>query len=86
MLEYIWRIARHGLNAYVRGWTIFVWKDHCHTLLPLPMPDDTQRLGRCPNCDERITTPWLLVEYEKDDGTEGIWAECPTCEDVVAPE
>ncbi|WP_191906253.1 MULTISPECIES: hypothetical protein [unclassified Haloarcula] len=50
------------------------------------MPDDTQSLGRCPNCDERITTPWLLVEYEKDDGTEGIWAECPTCEDVVAPE
>ncbi|NHX41506.1 MULTISPECIES: phage terminase large subunit family protein [Haloarcula] len=50
------------------------------------MPDDTQRLGRCPDCGERITTPWLLLEYEKDDGTEGVWAECPTCEDVVAPE
>jgi hypothetical protein len=50
------------------------------------MPNDTQSLGRCPDCDEHITTTWLLVEYEKDDGTEGVWAECPSCEDVVAPE
>ena len=50
------------------------------------MPDDTQSLGWCLDCDERITRLWLLVEYEKDDSTEGIWAECPTFEDVVAPE
>lgn len=50
------------------------------------MPDDTQRLGRCPDCNERITTAWILVEYERDDGTEGVWAECRACEDVVAPE
>jgi hypothetical protein len=31
-------------------------------------------------------TAWTLVEYEKDDGTEGVWAECPGCGDVVAPE
>ncbi|TQR21913.1 hypothetical protein C9J85_18855 [Haloferax sp. wsp5] len=50
--------------------------------IPFPCLMTRQSLGRCPNCDERITTPWLLVEYEKDDGTEGIWAECPMCEDV----
>ncbi|WP_449404572.1 DUF7837 family putative zinc-binding protein [Haloarcula amylolytica] len=50
------------------------------------MPDDTQSVGRCPDCDNQITTAWILVEYEKDDGTEGVWAECPSCEDVVAPE
>jgi hypothetical protein len=49
-------------------------------------PDDTQILGRCPDCGEPIPTAWILVEYEKDDGTEGVWAECPTCDDVVAPE
>lgn len=62
------------------------WKDHCHTLLPpLFMPDDTQLLGRCPDCGESIPTGWLLVEYEKDNGETGIWAECPECSDVVAP-
>jgi hypothetical protein len=50
------------------------------------MPDNTQSLGDCPDCDETITTAWVLVEYEKEDGTEGVWAECPACKDVVAPE
>jgi len=43
-------------------------------------------LGRCPDRGEPIPSAWLLVEYEKADGTEGVWAECPACEDVVAPE
>jgi len=50
------------------------------------MSDDTQGLGCCPNCDERIATPWILVESERDDAPEGSWAECSTCGDVVAPE
>jgi len=50
------------------------------------MPDDTQRLGHCPHCSECIPEAWLLIEYQKDDGTESVWAECPVCEDVVAPE
>jgi hypothetical protein len=50
------------------------------------MNTDESSLGRCPDCDESIPSAWLLVEYEKDDGTEGVWAECPVCEDVVAPE
>lgn len=50
------------------------------------MPDDTQTLGRCPDCGEYIPEAWLLVKYQKDDGTKSVWAECPACEDVVAPE
>lgn len=62
-------------------------EDHCHTLLPpRSMPDDTQILGRCPECGGRIPIPWLLVEYEKDNGEAGIWAECPDCAAVVAPK
>jgi hypothetical protein len=56
------------------------------SLYLLSMPTDTQRVGRCPDCDELITTAWVLVEYEKEDGTDGVWAECPACQDVVAPE
>ena len=63
------------------------WKEHCHTLLPSPpMPDDRRVLGCCPDCGERIPTAWVLVEYKKNDGTDGVWAECPECADVVAPE
>jgi hypothetical protein len=50
------------------------------------MSTDESSLGRCPDCGEAIPETWLLVEYEKDDGTQGIWAECPECDDVVAPE
>ncbi len=43
-------------------------------------------LGCCPDCGESISEAWLLVEYTKANGETGIWAECPACEDVVAPE
>lgn len=43
-------------------------------------------LGCCPECDERIPPGWLLVEYQKDSGETGIWAECPGCDDVVQPQ
>jgi len=59
----------------------------CHTLpFPLCMNTDESSLGRCPDCGERIPEPWLLIEYESNDGETGIWAECPGCEDVVGPE
>lgn len=54
--------------------------------IPLRMTDDTSILGRCPDCGERISRAGVLVEYEKDDGTVGIWAECPQCGSVVSPE
>jgi hypothetical protein len=50
------------------------------------MPTDDSLLGRCPDCGDPISDAWLLVEYSEDDGTDGVWAECPSCEDVVAPE
>jgi phage terminase large subunit GpA-like protein len=50
------------------------------------MNSDGSSLGRCPECGERIPPAWLLVEYEREDSTEGVWAECPACEGVVAPE
>ena len=53
---------------------------------PLSMSADESSLGRCPDCGERIPTAWRLIDYEKDDGTEGVWAECPACSEVVAPE
>jgi len=50
------------------------------------MGNDTPELGQCPECDQDISAAHVLVEYEKDDGTTGIWAECPICDDVVSPE
>jgi hypothetical protein len=50
------------------------------------MSTDESSLGRYPDCEEDIPEAWVLVEYQKEDGTEGVWAECPVCEDVVAPE
>jgi hypothetical protein len=50
------------------------------------MVRDNSQLGRCPECGTDIPSAWVLVEYEKDDGTEGIWAECPGCNEVVSPE
>jgi hypothetical protein len=49
------------------------------------MTPDEAILGRCPDCDEPIPETWLILEYEKEDGTVGKWAECPECRDVVAP-
>jgi hypothetical protein len=50
------------------------------------MSNDTPLLGHCPDCASAIPEGWLLVEYTKDNGTTGNWAECPDCETVVAPE
>ena len=50
------------------------------------MTDGPEILGRCPGCGESISEVWLLVEYKIDNGNTRIWAECPECDDVVAPE
>jgi len=54
--------------------------------LSLSMNADESSLGRCPECGEDISEAWILVEYKKNDGTEGVWAECPACGEVVAPK
>ncbi|WP_460538383.1 DUF7837 family putative zinc-binding protein [Haloplanus salinarum] len=50
------------------------------------MTGKTPKHGRCLGCDESISAAQILVEYEKDDGTTGILAECPVCDDVVRSE
>jgi len=57
-----------------------------HAPSTLSMSEDEGLLGRCPECGEEISSVWVLVEYEKSDGSDGIWAECPGCETVVEPE
>jgi len=47
--------------------------------------ENASRLGRCPECEADISEPWVLIEYEKSDGTPGVWAECPGCGEVVDP-
>jgi hypothetical protein len=54
--------------------------------IPLHMNSGASELGRCPNCGESISSAWLLIRYETEDGETGIWAECPACETVVSPE
>lgn len=81
------RLTRKAAKGLHSGQLNFIWKERCHTLLPpLPMNTDESFLGRCPECGEDIFEAWILVEYEKNDGTEGVWTECPACGDVVAPE
>jgi len=63
----------------------FGWKRYVTRSLPPLMTGDPP-LGRCPKCGEELSIAYILVEYEKDDGTTGIWAECPTCDEVVSPQ
>jgi len=50
------------------------------------MSNKTEPLGVCPDCGAEIQQLQLLVEYEKDDGTIGRFAECVSCDEVVKPE
>ncbi|WP_449272374.1 DUF7837 family putative zinc-binding protein [Halorussus halophilus] len=49
------------------------------------MAEKQERLGDCPNCSESIADRDVLVRYEREDGTEGVYAECPGCWEVVSP-
>ena len=39
--------------------------------------------SRCPQCRRELPPAYTLIEYEKRDGTIGVFAECPECDDVV---
>jgi hypothetical protein len=28
----------------------------------------------------------VLITYERSDGTDGVFADCPACEEIVTPE
>ena len=48
------------------------------------MSSKRSTLGSCPRCGTGIPDHRLLIEYETTEGT-SIFAECPSCEDVVTP-
>ncbi|WP_455567128.1 DUF7837 family putative zinc-binding protein [Salinigranum halophilum] len=50
------------------------------------MNSDSSSLGRCPECDRSISEAWKLIEWEQEDGSVGIFTECPECDEVVRPE
>ena len=41
--------------------------------------------GTCPECGRQIQSAYILITYEKGDGTAGAFAECPQCNEVVEP-
>ncbi|WP_216824777.1 DUF7837 family putative zinc-binding protein [Salinigranum rubrum] len=43
-------------------------------------------LGHCPECGRSVPQNWVLIEYERENGERGVFAECPSCEEVVRPE
>lgn len=50
------------------------------------MTNGPSLLGHCPTCECEISKPWKLIEYEQADGNTGVFAECPSCNEVVKPQ
>lgn len=46
----------------------------------------TTTLGRCPTCDGTIPRDNKLIEYKTKKGWTAMFAECPSCLDVVHPQ
>jgi DNA-directed RNA polymerase subunit RPC12/RpoP len=46
---------------------------------------ETQQLGTCSRCGEKIFDRHVLITYEGDDGRRR-WADCPSCGEIIAPE
>lgn len=42
-------------------------------------------LGCCPNCGEEISDVFKMIEYTREDGSIGIYADCPVCREIVTP-
>ena len=49
------------------------------------MDGNHSTLGTCPDCGRAIESAQFLIDYEKADGSTGVFAECPECNDVVEP-
>ncbi|WP_206746944.1 hypothetical protein, partial [Halorubrum sp. C191] len=67
----------------------------CHTL-PLPLKiarelvrmttDDPKTIrGDCSFCGETVTGRDAIIHYETAGGDPGVWAECPSCGEIVDP-
>lgn len=46
---------------------------------------DRSILGACPDCGETIPSDRLLIKYTTEEGWPRMFAECPSCRDVVHP-
>lgn len=42
-------------------------------------------LGWCPECGQEIPGWGTLIEYETQTGATSVFAECPSCSEVVHP-
>lgn len=51
----------------------------------ITIDDGSTPLGACPNCASLIPEPNLLIKYESAGGWPRMFAECPTCGQVVHP-
>jgi uncharacterized Zn finger protein len=50
------------------------------------MTTDDRPLGTCPNCGHDVRRIDELISYRRSDNTTGVFAECPSCGDVVSPD
>lgn len=48
-------------------------------------PNPEAVLGTCSFCGETVVDRHVLIQYEKESGDQGVWAECPECLNVVDP-
>ncbi len=46
---------------------------------------DAILLGNCADCECPIPTENLLVSYQSREGWPCMYAECPSCEEIVRP-
>ncbi|WP_455768282.1 DUF7837 family putative zinc-binding protein [Halorubrum ezzemoulense] len=49
-------------------------------------PDDPETVrGDCSFCGETVTSRHAIIHYETAGGDTGVWAECPSCGEIVDP-
>ncbi|WP_449421037.1 DUF7837 family putative zinc-binding protein [Salinigranum halophilum] len=49
-----------------------------------PDPDSSSP-GSCPDRGRSIPSGWTLITFERDDGSTDVFAECPSCGEVIQP-
>jgi RNase P subunit RPR2 len=49
-------------------------------------PDNPEMMrGTCSFCGETVTGQHAIIQYETASGEPGVWAECPSCGEIVDP-
>lgn len=51
----------------------------------MPIETDRLLLGHCADCESPIPTDRLLITYTTPEGWPRMYADCPSCGDVVRP-